>query len=278
MKLKKALALILAMLMIFSFAACGSKPADNPASDEPMSKVEQIKAAGKLVVGTSADYPPYEFHTDVNGEDKIVGVDISIAQDIADELGVELELVDMAFDGLLISLQKGDFDMVLAALSPTEERKKSVDFSDVFFINKQIVVIKKADADKIKTTADVAELKGGCQSGTIQFDISSMYHKPENIIQLVKFNELLMELKTGKIDCLYTNFLTGTAYVSGNDDLMVQDIGIEWADLGFAAAIEKGNEDLVEVVNKVAAKYQTEGTIEKYIEDAVALSGGADAL
>ena len=277
---KKLTALLLALLMIFSFAACGDKDAQQSVDGDTtaMTKVEQIKAAGKLVVGTSADYPPYEFHKEIDGADQIVGIDMSIAQDIADALGVELEIVDMNFDGLLISLQKGDFDMVLAALSPTEERKLVVDFSDILFVNNQIVLIKKEDADSIKTTADVADLKGGCLTGTIQYDIAKQYHSEDNIVQLVKFNELLMELKSGKIDCLYTNYLTGMAYASGNDDLMVQDIGIEWDDLGFAAAVEKGNQDLVDVINEVIKGYEADGTVDKYINEAIELSGGEGTM
>ena len=268
--MKKLLALLLALAMVFSFAACGSKP-DAPA--EPMTKIDQIKAAGKLVVGTSADFPPYEFHTEINGEDKIVGFDMAFAQLLADELGVELELVDMAFDGLLISLQKGDFDMVIAGLTPTEERKKVIDFAEPFYENEQIVIIRKADDSKINTTDDCANLIGAYQTGNIQEEFAKRFCGEENCIALVKFQDLIMELKTGKVDAIFTNSLTGAAYASGNDDIMIKDINITDEVDSSAVAIQKGNEDLVDFVNDIVAKCKAEGTIDGFIDEAVELAG-----
>ena len=121
--MKKIFALLLAVVMTLSLAACGEK------EEVAASKLDQIKAAGKIVLGTSADYPPCEFHTEIDGKDTIVGYDISLAQYIADDLGVELEVVDMAFDGLCISLSKGDFDMVISGMSNTPERAMAVDFT-----------------------------------------------------------------------------------------------------------------------------------------------------
>ena len=112
--MKKILALIMAALVLMSCAACGKK--------EEKSKLEEIKESGKLVVGTSADYPPFEFHMEIDGKDTIVGLDIAMCQYIADDLGVELEIVDMAFDNLVMSLQKGEFDLVAASMSKDEKR------------------------------------------------------------------------------------------------------------------------------------------------------------
>ncbi|MCQ2560924.1 MAG: transporter substrate-binding domain-containing protein [Clostridia bacterium] len=273
--LKKITALLLAMLLIFSFAACGSKPAQAE-GEAPMTKVEQIKAAGKLVVGTSADYPPYEFHTEINGKDEIVGFDMAFAQYIADDLGVELEIVDMGFDSLLISLQKGDFDIVLAGLTPSEERKQVVDFTDSFYTNKQIVIIRTEDADKYKTTADIADCVGGYQSGTVQEQIAHNYLADANCIGLVKFNDLIMQLKSGSLDCVFTNKLVGSAFASGNADLIVQDIDIEWDASGFAAAIQKGNEDFVEYVNGLVATVTSDGTMDKFVDEANELAGSSE--
>ena len=146
---KKFAALLLALMMILSLAACGSKSddsaqgsSDGDASpdDTAKSKIEQIKEAGVLVMGTSADYPPNEFHTEVDGKDTIVGFDVAIAQYIADDLGVELKVVDMSFDNLCINLAKGDFDIVIAGMASTEERLKSVDFSDPYFKQQQAIL------------------------------------------------------------------------------------------------------------------------------------------
>ena len=109
--MKKVVVLILALIMTMSLVACGGS-SEGSAAAESDSYIDQIKAKGELVVGTSADYPPYEFHTEIDGVDTIVGFDISIAQAIADDLGVELKIVDMSFENLLMSLSNGEFDMV----------------------------------------------------------------------------------------------------------------------------------------------------------------------
>ena len=148
---KKFAALLLALMMILSLAACGSKSDDSAqgssdgdasSDDTAKSKIEQIKEAGVLVMGTSADYSPNEFHTEVDGKDTIVGFDVAIAQYIADDLGVELKVVDMSFDNLCINLAKGDFDIVIAGMASTEERLKSVDFSDPYFKQQQAILIR----------------------------------------------------------------------------------------------------------------------------------------
>ena len=220
--MKKLLSLLLALVMLLSFAACANDddtpPADgddqqqeeqNGSEAGTMNKLADIKAAGELVVGTSADYPPYEFHTEIDGKDTIVGFDIAIAQAFADELGVELKLVDMAFESLLISLQKGDFDLVMAGLTPDEKRAKTVDFTDVFFHNKQIVIIRAEDADKYVTTEDMAGTTLGVQAGTIQETIAADLTDENKVVKLKKFPELIMELKTGKVDGVCTNTMVG---------------------------------------------------------------------
>ena len=167
---KKFAALLLALMMILSLAACGSKSddsaqgsSDGDASpdDTAKSKIEQIKEAGVLVMGTSADYPPNEFHTEVDGRDTIVGFDVAIAQYIADDLGVELKVVDMSFDNLCINLAKGDFDIVIAGMASTEERLKSVDFSAPYFKQQLAILIRAEDDALYNKSEDLSGHKGG---------------------------------------------------------------------------------------------------------------------
>lgn len=174
---KKFAALLLALMMILSLAACGSKSDDSAqgssdgdasSDDTAKSKIEQIKEAGVLVMGTSADHPPNEFHTEVDGKDTIVGFDVAIAQYIADDLGVELKVVDMSFDNLCINLAKGDFDIVIAGMASTEERLKSVDFSDPYFKQQQAILIRAEDDALYNKPEDLSGHKVGVQNGTIQ--------------------------------------------------------------------------------------------------------------
>lgn len=297
MKLKKYLALLLAGILIFSLAACGKDNgtqdnsnhntaaddqqggADTPSTPDASSsgatggKVQAIKDAGVLVVGTSADYPPYEFHTEIDGQDTIVGFDIAIAQYFADSLGVELKVVDMAFDSLLISLSKGDFDLVMAGLTPSEERKKAVDFTDVFFSNKQIVIIRKDDDALYNTTGDLAGKKGGAQTGTVQMELGANVVGADNVVGLTKFQDLIMELKSGKLDVVYIDYTAALAFAAANDDLTVKDIGIESDSEGQCIGVQKGNEDFVAYLNEKIAEMQEQGLIDQYVAEAQTLAG-----
>ncbi len=286
--MKKLLSLLLALVMLLSFAACANDDDTPPANEDgqqeeqngseagTMNKLADIKAAGELVVGTSADYPPYEFHMEIDGVDTIVGFDIAIAQAFADELGVELKLVDMALESLLISLQKGDFDLVMAGLTPDEERAKTVDFTDVFFHNKQIVIIRAEDADKYVTTEDMAGTTLGVQAGTVQETIAADLTDENKVIKLKKFPELIMELKTGKIDGVCTNTMVASAYVSAHPDLLCQDIGIVWENTGFAGAIQKGdNGEFMAFLNDTIAKLQEDGSIDRFVAEAQELANAS---
>lgn len=124
---KKIAAVAAVAVLAISMVGCGSS------GDENKTALDKIKESGKLVVGTSADYPPYEFHATVDGKDEIKGFDIDIAQAVADDLGVKLEIKDMDFDGLLVALQGDKVDMVFAGMTPTEERKQNADFSDIYY-------------------------------------------------------------------------------------------------------------------------------------------------
>ena len=296
--MKKLLSLLLALVMLLSFAACANDdtpPADgddqqqeeqNGSESTTMNKLADIKAAGELVVGTSADYPPYEFHTEIDGKDTIVGFDIAIAQAFADELGVELKLVDMAFESLLISMQNGDFGLVMAGLTPDEERAKTVDFTDVFFHNKQLVIIRAEDADKYVTTEDMAGTTLGVQAGTIQETIAADLTDENKVVKLKKFPELIMELKTGKVDgvCtntmvadgVCTNTMVASAYVSAHPDLLCQDIGIVWDNTGFSGAIQKGdNGEFMAFLNETIAKLQEDGSIDRFVAEAQQLANAS---
>ena len=267
--MKKVLAIVLACTLMLGMTACGGKAEDN--------KLEKIKEAGVLVLGTSADYPPGEFHTMVNGEDTIIGYDIMLAQYIADDLGVELKVVDMAFDGLCMSLSQGEFDIVISGMTPTEERKKAVDFTDAYYTNPQLILVKAENADLYTSPEDLAGKKVGVQNGTIQVEPAKELAGEENVVSLVKNTDLLMELQSGKLDALYIDSMPATAFANANDDLVTVDIGlgeIVKTD-GQAIGVQKGNESFLEYLNGLIAKMQEDGVIDQYIADAWELAEDA---
>jgi len=171
--IKRLVAASVAAMAIFA-AGCGSKttpttaPTTAPSETVAMSpSMKKIKESGKLILGTSADYPPFEFHKSINGKDTIVGFDIEIAKEIAKDLGVTLEIKDLKFDGLLAALDQGTVDIVIAGLTPTEDRAKSVDFSIQYYSADQSVVIRESDKGTLTTAESLKGKTIAVQKGSV---------------------------------------------------------------------------------------------------------------
>lgn len=266
-------------LAVFALAVALVMPAVAGGQKESVSKMEQIKKDGKLILGTSADYPPYEFHLLKDGQDTIVGFDIAIAQAIADEFGVELEIKDMNFDGLLAALVSGNVDIVLSGMTPTEERRQNVDFSDIYYQAVHGAVIRKADAAKY--ASDPASLKDvmiGAQKGAIQVGIAKTQIKGvtgadvdnnhPQIKELGTLPDLIMELKNNKVEAVISELPVAEAYVKANPDLMLAEYSFEDTEGGSAIAIKKGNEDFVKAINEVLKKLHSENKINEFVAEA----------
>lgn len=271
--LRKIIAGTLAAGLMFTFTACGSQKSttnnDNKSTAQAQSSaIDRIKKSGKLVLGTSADYPPYEFHASVNGKDEIVGFDIAIAEEIAKDLGVKLEKKDIEFKGLLAALDQGNIDLVLSGMSPTDERKQSVDFSKIYYQSKQTLVIRAADKDKIKSADDMSGKKIAVQKGAIQEDIAAKQFSKATPVALGKISDLVLALKSNRADAAIIELPVATQNVNANKDLMITDIKIPMEDEGVAAAFKKGNTDLVDAVNKTLDRLMANKSIEKFVTDA----------
>ncbi|QZY56211.1 transporter substrate-binding domain-containing protein [Crassaminicella profunda] len=268
---KKVLAVLLMVCIVFAFAGCGQQKSS---ADEALSKVDQIKEKGKIVVGTCADYPPYEFHKEIDGKDMIVGFDIEIAKKVAEDLGVEIEIKDMKFDGLLPALVANKIDFIAAGMNPTEERAKSVDFSKVYYKEEQRILVKKEVADKIKAKEDFKGLKIGAQKATIQQDLAQSIEGVEPKL-LSKITDLVLELNNDKIQGIVLVKPVAEAYAKQNKDLVVLDLGLGTGneeDSSVAIAINKGNEELVESINQTLDKLISEGKVGEFITQAIKLA------
>jgi polar amino acid transport system substrate-binding protein len=269
-KSSKLLALLVASTVILGFAGCGksSSTAGNTETKNQETKVDKIKKAGKLVLGTSADYPPYEFHKSVDGKDEIVGFDIEIAKEIAKDLGVKLEIKDMEFKGLLNALDAGNIDLVLSGMTPTPEREQSVDFSNIYYKAEQKLVVRVEDKDKIKTADDLKGKKLGVQKGSIQEDMAKNQLPGAQASALGKISDIVLALNTKKFDAAIIEGPVATSYVNSNKNLVISDLKLKTEDAGSAAAVKKGNKDLVDAVNKTLEKLTNEKTIEKFVNEA----------
>jgi polar amino acid transport system substrate-binding protein len=261
-------AILAALLLVALAAGCAPKAAP--------SAVDSIKKAGKLVIGTSADFPPYEFHLQQDGADTVVGFDVSIAKEIAKDLGVQLEIKDMKFDGLLAALDSGNVDIVIAGMTPTEERKKSTDFSDIYYRAEQGVIVRAEDASKYNSITALSKAMIGAQKGAIQVGIAKTQIKGmadanadnAEVKELGKVADLVLELKSKKIDAIVVETEVAKAYVAANPDLAVAPFVFPDSEGGAAVAVKKGNAVLVEAVNKTLARLETEGSVASFVTKA----------
>ena len=272
--LKKLLGLTLAAMMTMSLVGCSSS-GDNGESGEAADKLQQIKDSGVLKVGTSAGYSPYEFHKVVDGEDKIVGFDDFIVQEIAKDMGVKVEYTDMDFDGLLGALQADKVDIVLAGMTPNEERKKSVDFSEIYYTNSNVCIVAKGKEDSIKSSDDLKKLKVGVQKGTTQADYVTGDLGITNATQLKKIPDLMLELQNGKIDVIVTGKSVAMINVQKFKNVAIGDttVGEEVAETS-AAAFKKtdDNKSFIESVNSTIKKLQDGNKIDTMMLDATKLA------
>lgn len=257
--------MVLGTMSLLALAACGNTSGTANSAAEADGALQEIKDSGKLVVGTCADYPPYEWHLVQDGEDKIIGFDIDIAQAIADELGVELEVKDMDFDGLIPALSTGKIDMIIAGMNPTEERKQSVDFTDVYYTQKDALVIKSEDAKDIRSEDDLKKASLATQKATIQ-ETYLLENFPDAEIQSVpKLNTAILYLVTGKVDAVLMVETVARRYVEENEGLEIADFDVSSTPNESAIAVAKDSADFLEEVNDILDEMEDSGKIEELI-------------
>ena len=271
--MKKFLALMLAMLMVLSLVACGG--CNNAADDNNANNGGDDDAMTKLVLGTSADYAPFEFmYPDESGEMVYGGIDVSVAQYIADEMGVELQVENMGFDYLLTSLDKGDFDIVLAAMEATPDRLENADFSDPYYTDVPPAILVKADkADQYKTLADFNGKSIGAQTATTKLD---MVNEMEGVnpVALQSVLDLVNELVYDKVDAILVDGGVAKQYAEANPDLVIADASAELGEPApYCVAVQKGDpKGLLPAINAAIAKMNEANMLETFIADADSLA------
>ena len=251
--MKKYLALLLAAIMALSLAACAST-----------SKTEET-ASAKLTMATEATFPPYEYYDG----DAIVGIDVEVAQAIAEKLGMELEVTDIAFDSIIPGIQTGKYDMGMAGMTVTDERKEQVNFSDSYATGVQVVIVK--DDSPITSVddlfADGASTVVGTQAGT-----TGLIDATSDIVDaglgtvksFGKTTDAVEALKNGQVDCVILDNEPAKALVAANEGLHILDT--EYAVEDYAIAIAKENTDLLEKVNKALSELTADGTLQSIVD------------
>lgn len=249
---------LVSILLIGLLAACGTseKESSNNGSDGNES------AKKELIMGTSADYPPFEYIDTAKGED-IIGIDVDIAKAVTEKLGYDLNVRDMDFGGLIQSLKSGQVDFVLSAMNADEERKKSVDFSEIYYTSKHMIISKKGSG--ISKLEDLNGKKVGAQLGSIQEDkakelAEEVDMKVENRNRVP---ELIQEIKSGRFDAAVIEDTVAQGFMDKNDD--IEGFTVEDTDGGYAIAFPKDSK-LTEEFNNVLKEMIDNGELDEIIK------------
>ena len=262
--MKKIISLVLCVLLIAGMCTVAF-------AEESI--VEKIKAAGKLVVGTEATYPPYEYLDD-NGD--YAGCDIFLAEKIAEALGVEVSWTDMAFDGIIPAVQSGQVDLGIAAFTKTPERAEVIDFSELYETSAQLLIVKAGNAELYATKESMAGLKVGAQLGTVQSQLIESALPDSELFELDTYPNLALETINGNIVGFVVDYEVGKAMVDSSDgalEISAFEFTAEEASFGKAAVLKKGNDDLMEIVNQVILAVLEDGSYEEAKAAAVAATG-----
>ncbi len=235
--------------------------------------LERVKAAGKIVVGTEATYPPYEYLDD---QAQFAGCDIWLAQQIADALGVTLEIRDMAFDGIIPSVKAGQIDLGIAAFTVTPERAEVIDFSHQYELSNQLLIVKAGNKDKYADKESMKGLRVGAQLGTIQSQLVEKALPDSELFELPTYPELGLETMNGNIVGFVVDQAVGESMIAtsnGELEAAAFTFTAEEASFGKAAVVRKGSEDLMEAINEVIDRVVEDGSYQAAYDAAVAASG-----
>ena len=281
--MKKLIAVLMALCMLVSavclFASCDKK-------DE-----------NTLVMATNAAFPPYEY----KDGDKIVGIDAEIAAAIAEKLGMKLEIMDVDFGAVLTGVAEGKYDMGMAGITVTDERKETMDFSETYATGIQVIIVN--DGSAITSLDDLwnfdeegnpvslknTDIKIGVQQDTTGDIYSSSAIsgwgfndlnddesiKTDRVVRYKTGAEAVAALKTGKVDCVIIDNEPAKSFVAANEGIHILEGENEYAVEDYAICVDKGNTELLDKINKALAELKADGTIDGIINKYIPKDGGA---
>lgn len=288
--MKKILTAILCATLALSFAACttsaptpqssapaASTPASSepaPASSQPASDsssaapaeggaIAKIKAAGKLVMGTNAAFPPFEYIA----QNEPAGVDIDIAAEVAKDLGVELQVEDMDFNGIIPALQSGKIDIGAAGMTVTEERKKEVSFSENYVTSAQYVIVVKGAGTTVESLKEKGVIIGVQEGTTGDMYATDTIKADPNTEDVARFANAIVasqDLMNGKCAAVIIDEMPAKSIVAQNPDKL-ELLPDSLTEEEYAIAINPDNADLLEAVNATVAKLKSEGKIDEFL-------------
>lgn len=245
---KKVLSVLLVAVCVLSMAACGTKKEDSSAGDSGKKE--------KLVMATNAEFPPYEFY---EGKE-VVGIDADIAAAVAEEMGMELEIEDMAFDSIITAVTSGKADIGAAGMTVTEDRLENVDFTDTYATATQVIIVKEDSA--IAGPDDLTGKKIGVQLGTTG-DIYADDIEDATVERYNKGFEAVQALQQGKIDAVVIDGEPAKEFVKEAEGLKILDEA--FTEEEYAIAVKKGNDELKEKINDALANLKESGKLDEIV-------------
>jgi len=226
---------------------------------------KEANTSEKIIMGTNAEFPPFEFVAD-EGEGVVgefAGIDIEISKKIAEKLGKELVIENMQFEGLVASVQSGKIDFAAAGMTATDERRESVDFSDTYFVAEQVMVVKPDStiekAEDLKNANMVGVVLGYTGDAVVTDDLAVEESK---ILRVSRGIDGVQEVKNGKLDAMVIDSATGIALAEENGLKVVKDAEVFAAE-EYAIAVQKGDAELLEAINSVLAEMKANGEIDE---------------
>lgn len=250
---KRMIGGLMAALLSLGLAACGGSAAPKAAGAPELKTVSE----GKLIMCTNAEFPPYEYHE----SNEIVGIDVEICGAIAEKLGLELEIEDIAFDAIIPEIVSGKADLGAAGMTVTEDRQQNVDFSDTYAHATQVIIIR--EGSEIAGPEDLPGKLVGVQQGTTGDLYISDDLGDEAVERYAKGMEAVQALSQSKVDAVVIDRETAKQYVKQVSGLEILDAS--YTDEEYAIAVKKGNTELLDAVNSAIRELKEEGRFDEIV-------------
>lgn len=254
---RACLSILFIVLLALAASACGPK--------KPASHLEAIKQAGTIKVGTSPDYPPFEY---TDSEGNMLGFDIDLMNEIGKRMGVKVEWVDMPFDSLIAAVQEGKIDAAISAFNYDEDRDKNIDFTDPYYTSEDSFMVADSFTGEINAPEDVAGLKVGAQTGTTQEgwlkdNLIAKGKMPEaNLSSYERIDQAVLDLKAGRIDVLMSDYVPAQALAKKEGGLKILYHAI-LSSGPMNIVVPEGDKELAQAMNEILKQLVEEGFIEQ---------------
>ena len=263
MKIKKIVSAVLASAMLLSFAACGqnntTKDNDAPANDTQKTT---------LVVGTNAEFPPFEFVTEEGKGviDNYDGIDIMMVKELGAEIGADIKIENLDFDGLLPALASGKVDMVIAGMTVKPDRLENADFSDTYWVAMQTIIVPEANTD-ITSAKDLKGKKVGVITGyTGDSALTEMGYTTE-LQRYKKGIDAVMDLQNGRLDAVVIDSATADRFIKKFGGMKGIEDKESFESEDYAIAVKKGNTELLNKINAALKSLKEKGDINRFAEE-----------